>query len=196
MPPSAPETGGGGSGRPLYILDACSLLNLVASRRLPEIARGTPAAFIMPKQAANEVLYVRRGGSGPDADERELIDLADFEKRGLLTVASLESSSETACFISFAAQMDDGEAAACTLAVHRGGVLVSDERKARRIMSQAFPAIRLLTTSEVIKAWAEGTGIEASVLARLLIDVEERGNFRPGRHDPLESWWNAARSRV
>lgn len=192
MPHNMPEARRASSPRPVYVLDACSLLNLVASRRFPEIARGAPAVFIIPEQAAMEVLYVRRGGSGADADEREPVDVRNFQELGLLTVASLEAPTEFATFISFAAEMDDGEAAACALAVHRRGILVSDDRKARRIISQAFPGAPLLTSSEVIKAWAEQAGVKANALAHVLVDVEQRGNFRPSRHDPLESWWNSS----
>lgn len=195
MPPSVPEAAHGSSPRPLYVLDACSMLNLVASRRFPEIAGSTPADFFIPEQAAQEVLYVRRGGSGADADGREPVDLKGFQALGLFAVASL-APAELATFITFAAEMDDGEAAACAMALHRGGVLVSDDRKARRIIAQASPRTQLLTTSEVIKAWAERAGLEANALAHVLVDVEQRGNFRPSRHDPLEPWWNAARTGV
>lgn len=190
-----PEAGRGSSHRPLYVLDACSLLNLVASRKFPQIARSTTADFLIPEQAAMEVLYVRRGGSGADADERESVDVGGFQELGLLTVASLEAT-EVASFIAFAAEMDDGEAAACALAVHRRGILVSDDRKARRIITEASPGTQLLTSSEVIKAWAELAGLEANALAHVLIDVEQRGNFRPSRHEPLASWWNTARTHV
>ncbi|MDP2896280.1 MAG: hypothetical protein Q8Q12_06945 [bacterium] len=140
-----------------------------------------------------EIRYVRRGGGGADADEREAVNLSDFQEPGLLTVASLETPTEVASFIAFAAEMDDGEAAACALAVHSRGILVSDDRKARSVISQGSPGAQLLTTSEVIKAWADQSRLDPNALARVLIDVEERGNFRPSRHDPLESWWNTAR---
>ena len=181
---------------PLYVLDACSLLNLVASRRLPDTVRGTPAAFLIPEQAATEIRYVRRGGGGADADEREPVSLRDFEEVGRLVVVSLEAAAEVASFISFAAQMDDGEAASCAVVVNRGGTLVSDDRKARRIIREGFPSTPLLATSEVIKAWADASGLDPNALARVLTDVEERGNFRPGHNDPLAHWWNASRSRV
>ncbi len=54
----------------LYVFDACSLLNLIASRRSADIARGTPARFVTSEQAADEVRYVRRGGGGADASSR------------------------------------------------------------------------------------------------------------------------------
>lgn len=118
---------------------------------------------------------MHRGGNGADADEREPVDLRDFQELGLLTVAGLEASTELAGFITFAAEMDDGEAAACALAVHRRGILVSDDRKARRIISQAFPGTQLLTSSEVIKAWAEQAGLEDNALAQC---ADRRGAAR------------------
>jgi hypothetical protein len=33
-------------------------------------------------------------------------------------------------------------------------------------------------------------------LACLLRDVEERATFRPGRHDPLQGWWETTRSHL
>lgn len=180
----------------LYVLDACSLLNLLASRRFADIARGTPALLVIPDLAAVEIRFVRRGGTGADADEREPVDLGDFQADRLLVVANLDTSSELASFVAFAAQMDDGEAASCAIVVNRGGTLVTDDRKARCIMAQAFPATRLLATSEVIKAWADEARLGPNDLSHVLVDIEQRGNFRPGRNDPLEGWWNDARSLV
>ena len=185
-----------GPGPALHILDACSLLNLVASRRFMDIASAMPGSFLTSEQAAREVRYVRKGGGAPDAQEREAIDLEPFQRLGLLAVSNLKSPAEVATFIDFATEMSDGEAAACALAVHRGGVLVTDDRKARRVVSQRFPGTLLSTTSELIKAWADQAGLDAPEIARVLLDVEQRGNFRPGRHDPLESWWNEARNQL
>ncbi len=179
----------------LYVFDACSLLNLIASRRFADIAGGTPAKFIVSEQASFEVQYVRRGGNGDDANEREAIDLRVLEEQGLLSVARLESPAELATFVDFAREMDDGEAAACALTVHRSGVLVTVGRKARRVFSQRFPASPLLTTAQVIKEWVDYASIEECQIARLLLDVEERARFRPNQSDPLGAWWNSIRSQ-
>jgi len=32
----------------------------------------------------------------------------------------------------------------------------------------------------------------ASELQRVLLDVQERARFVPGRYDPLQGWWEAA----
>ena len=179
----------------LFMLDACSLLNLIASRRFAQIARNSEAQFAIAEPAAAEVRFVRCGGTGPDALEREAVNLADLELSGLLVIHRLETSEERAAFVAFAREVDDGEAACCALTIHRGGILVTDDRKARRVLAQRSPPTSLLTTSEVIKSWADRVELARQDLARVLLDVEERGSFRPGRHDPLASWWETMRRR-
>lgn len=179
----------------LYVFDACSLLDLVASRRFADIARETPARFVTSDITATEVRYVRRGGNGSDAREREAINLRTFQDAGHLTVLRLTTPVELTTFVDLARELDDGEAAAGALAVHQHGTLVTDDRLARRILGTRYPGVRLLTTSEVIKAWADGNGLDVRELAGLLRDVEERGRFRPGHHDPLCAWWDSIRSQ-
>ena len=175
------------------ILDACSLLNLVASRRFAEIARDRPMGFVISAQVASEVEYVRRGGRDLDANDRDQIDLQTLEESGSLRIVQLAPGEEISTFVAFAREMDDGEAASCALAVHRGGRLISDDRKARRMLAQRSPTTPLLATSEVIKAWAEQVRLPAADLVQVLRDVEERAGFRPGRHDPLADWWGSTR---
>ena len=151
--------------------------------------------FITVEQVAQEVRYVRRGGCGPDAAEREAVDLHIYRSSGLLSVVALESPVELATFVDFALQVDDGEAAACALAIHRGGILISDDRKARRVLSQRSPQTPSLTTAEVLNDWVDRTGLKSDDVARLLRDIEERATFRPRRQDPLGTWWESYRVR-
>jgi hypothetical protein len=168
----------------LYVLDACSLLNLVASRRFREIARATAATFAVSEQAAREIHYVRRGGGGADANELEAIDLKALQDSAVLSVVSVDTPAELATFVGFALEMDDGEAASAALAVHRRGTLVTGDRKARRVLGRRSRNTPVLTTTQVIKSWAEETAPDPRDLAHLLRDVEGRARFRPGRHDP------------
>jgi len=178
---------------PELALDACSLLNLVATGRFGEIAQALPALFIAERRAAGEIRYIRRGGSGPDAFERDPIDLGTLETAGFLTIHDLATPEELADFVAFAAEMDDGEAATGALARSRGAVLVSDDRKARQVFSAPSLRLNLRTTSEIIKAWADRRGPDPADLARVLLDVETRARFRPARSDPLFQWWESAR---
>lgn len=91
---------------------------------------------------------------------------------------------------------DDGEAACCALALERRGTLITDDRRARRVMELAAPETRVLTTSAIIKDWSDRVHLATDALARLLLDIEERASFQPGRRDPLQSWWTAIRAEL
>jgi hypothetical protein len=95
--------------------------------------------------------------------------------------------------VAFAVEMDDGEAATGALAISRGAIVVSDDRKARRIFGTRHPLLPLRTTSEIVEAWADRTNPSADELAGVLRDIETRARFRPGPSDPLLAWWSRAR---
>ena len=65
-PAEVPET---------IVLDACLIINLYATRRFEEILSELPYRFaVSDKVFVDEMLYVRRGGSGEDALEHDPID--------------------------------------------------------------------------------------------------------------------------
>jgi hypothetical protein len=66
---------------------------------------------------------VFRGGDGPDATEREPIDLGPLEKMGLITTLAADSEDETLTYIDLTLEMDDGEAMTGAIASHRGVVV-------------------------------------------------------------------------
>jgi hypothetical protein len=85
---------------------------------MAEILEALSCQFGIARHVANEAMYV---GSSSDADEdREPVDLDPMIRAGLLTVLDLGSPAEFSGFVGFAAELDDGEAATCALAVHRG----------------------------------------------------------------------------
>lgn len=174
------------------LLDACCVLNLYATGQMDAILRALPEHFAIADRVASEALYIRRGGSGEDADERIPVDFGPLVEQGLLEVLRVETEEEAASFVDFAAQLDDGEAMTCALALHRGGVVGSDDRKARRVCGAQSPPLDTRSTPAMIKAWADSERIAGADLRRVLIDIRERARFAPGRHDPLLAWWDAA----
>jgi hypothetical protein len=175
----------------LVLLDACCLLNLYATRQIEEILRTIPARFAVAERAAAEALYVLHGGSGDDANDREPVDLQPLITAGLLEILQPETEGELASFVNFAAELDDGEAMTCALAVHRSAAVATDDRKALRILQAGAPQVSMHTTTDLIKSWADSRQITGSPLKKVLIDVQERACFAPGKHDPLQAWWDA-----
>jgi len=172
----------------VLLLDACCLLNIYASDRLDTIAEALSCSFMISEAVGREALYIRRGGSAEDANDREAINLTALENRGVLSITALDEE-ELVTFLSFASQMDDGEAATCALAFHRSLPLATDDRKARRLLQGQAPHLHLYSTLEILKIWADHHQVDPTTLAQVLIAVRDRGNFLPPKADLLREWW-------
>lgn len=177
---------------PRLLLDACSLLNVYATRRIHDILAALPESVGVVEAAAREILYVRRGGSGEDADERDPIDLTPLFANGMLQLLQVETNDEAASYVAFAAELDDGEAMTCALALHRGAAVATDDRKATRVLGARAPQVTIYTTAHLLKTWADTYGVSDSDLRAVLTAVRERARFVPPRWDPLQGWWLAA----
>ena len=180
------------SNLPLVPLDACCLLNLCATRQPENILRTLPLRAAVAEMAAGEVRFLRRGGAGPDANGRDAIDLQPLISSGLLTLLRLETDQEIATFVQFAADLDDGEAMTIALALRRGLAVATDDRKALKLLARYAPHLPTFTTAGLLHQWAGIQQPSLEELRRVLLDVQERARFAPGRHDPLQGWWQAA----
>lgn len=172
----------------VVLLDARSLLNLYASRHLGDILAAFPARFAVADRVMQESLYVRRGGDGEDADEREPVELAPFITQGLLCILSFETEQEMTAFLEFATQLDDGEAMSCALAYLHGYSVVTDDRKALRLLGRYASHVTCYGTLDVLQAWA-GEGMSDTVLRTILRAIRERASYFPGTNHPLYPWW-------
>ncbi|MGI8554362.1 MAG: hypothetical protein ACR2PL_26785 [Dehalococcoidia bacterium] len=173
------------------LLDTCCLLNLHATRRIEEIFRALNLVIAIVDRVSREAMYLRRGGGDEDADEHERIDLQPLIAKGFLRVLRLEVDEEFTSFVRFAADLDDGEAMTCAVAVHRGAMIATDDRKTLRILAGRAPHTEVYTTARLIKHWADAHSIVGPELKPVLLDIQERTHFFPGRHEPLREWWEA-----
>ena len=184
-------------GHQVALLDCCSLLNLYATRHLAEILGALRVRFAVAEAVVGEAGYVLHGwsraptvgGAGEDAAERELVDLQPLVRAGCLEVWRPESEAEYVSFVNFAAEVDDGEAVTCALALNRGAAVVTDDRKTLRVLARLAPRVAALTTSQVLRLWADSSRVDRAVLRSVLFDVQTRTRFTPGKHDPLVGWW-------
>lgn len=176
--------------RPL-ILDASCLLNLYAGGRLREIAQTFPQPLaVVDYVIQQEVLYIRRRSTAQDQEEREPVDIARLVSAGLLQVMTINCEAEAATFVDLAAEMDDGEALTCALAMHRQCDVATDDRKAQRILSARAPQVVVTSTLAIVKQWAERTDIAKAELRAVLVNIRFGANYYPGVRDPFYEWWN------
>lgn len=177
---------------PITLLDACAVVNLYATHRMDQILEVVDGSFAVVDVVEREAQYVFRGGKGEDAKERESIDLQPCVARGALTVIGATDEEELLTYINLTQELDDGEAMTAALAIHRGYTVVTDDRKAARVLARQTVPLR--TTLDLVRTWADHQAVSAEVLRVVLTDLRERGNYYPARSHPLRSWWDTALS--
>lgn len=177
------------AGNPWLLLDACCALNLYATDRMEEILGVVPHPCAIAQKVEEESLFVLRGGQGPDASDKVPVDFAPLYASGVLTVLTLEAA-ELVDYVNFAAEMDDGEAMTCAIALHRGGAVATDDRKARRVLTRDAPHLRLLSTLDLVHDWAFQQQIASVALRTVLMNIRDRATYIPAHSHALRAWWD------
>ena len=167
------------------LLDACCLINLCASGRLPDILGGLPDAWHVCTAVAGETLFVDEIVSGRVS--RSEVDLQPWFDRGLLRRCKLSTTDEISAFVQYAARLDDGEAMCLALGKCRSWTVGTDERKGRRIAAE--DGIAIVSTVEIVKSWAEVTSALADVVAEVVSKIGVLGRYRPRPNSPGVEWW-------
>ena len=173
----------------VLLLDASCLLNLYATGRIIEIAAVLPWQLAVTDYVMeHEALYVRTIGASGEQEETVPVDLSPLIDEGLLLVMWLETPSEQAGFVELAAVLDDGEAVTGAIAINRGHSVGIDDRKARRILGEKAPGMRLISTLDLIRWWAQSVTVQE--VGPVLRAMEHGARYVPGQQDPLYAWWH------
>lgn len=170
------------------VLDACVLLNLIASDRASEIFLAQQRRLLVGERAAKESFYLR---SADDPIERLPVELSALVDASILEIVSIDGENETDMFIEFAASLDDGEAESLAVAHVRGYSIATDDRKARRVFSAYHSGeIELLSTPELVHRWTEHCSIDEGEIQKTLESIHRKANYYPSPTDPYSIWWN------
>lgn len=176
--------------RQLLLLDACCLINLVATDHLQEILRALPHDCATSRLVVStEVISVGRPVAASAALEREVLAPSYLESLESLKILDFSNEGELASFIQFAARLDDGEASVCALAVAHGGAVATDDRKTLRLLEREHPQVAVVQTPELLYEWAELEGLRDQEMSQVLRSVYRRGRFYPRRDTPRFDWW-------
>ena len=173
--------------REVLLLDACSIIGLYASHHIEAILAVRACQICIADVVSQESNSVFRGGNGDDAQEREPIDLRKLAGAGAVSVISASDEDELLIYIDLLQELDDGESMTGAIAIHRGFGVVTDDRKALRVLTER--GVTCETTLDLIKGWAEETGVSRSKLQAVLLDVRQRARYLPHRTHPLRAWW-------
>lgn len=168
---------------PELLLDACVVINLLASGiALPEFAAALKTRFVVAEPASREALYLPSDGG----QERERVDIPALAAAGAIEIVELDVP-KLDHYVTFAAQVDDGEASTLAVAVHRGLGIATDDRKARRLASEQAPPVGVTSTAEILRRCEHAE--LADRLPEAIHRIERRATFRPRRDDPDFDWW-------
>lgn len=175
----------------LVFLDACCLINLFATGRVEEILEVLPYRFATSELVADEEVLAIRGATAPEGGlEREIVTPRRLSTPDLIAILPIASEREQAELVRFAADLDDGEASVCALAVVHGGAVATDDRKALRMLDQKERAVPVLQTPELLQEWA-GSGVADVAVREALTGVRVRGRFYPRGDAPAFAWWES-----
>ncbi len=177
---------------PIVLLDASCLLNFYATGRLRDIALALPfrlgaAEYVLEQEA----LYIWRPGPDREQEDRVKVDLSPLVEEGVILVLRLEHQEEEATFVDLAALVDDGEAISAALALNHGCGLATDDRKARRVVSEYAPSVSLMSTLGILKEWSERNLVKSPELRDVMLTMQRSASYIPSERDPLYGWWRA-----
>jgi hypothetical protein len=174
---------------PDAVIDACCVIDVWASGCPEAILQASGYRWFVPAAVLGEARYLHR--PSPDDPSRLVpvpLDLSPFLTAGLLTACDLEGEEESQQFVQLATLFrSDGEAACLAIAKSRGWTLATDDRKARREAGNL--GVPVVTTAELVKAWADAARADEAAVAQLLLDIQNYARFIPHKTMPLHSWW-------
>lgn len=174
---------------PAAVIDACCLIDLLASGHLADVLRAAGLDWHLPVAVKYEVQFVRQ----PDPTDssnivRVPVNLDPYLSAGDLQICQPDDEAETDAFIKYASQFrSDGEAMCLTLAELRHWTIATDDRKAIRVARQS--GLHVISCPELIKAWADAVQPTRAALAKVVMDIELFAQFRPNSSMPEHQWW-------
>ena len=171
------------------MIDACCLIDLLASGQAETILRATGHAWHLPGSVQAEVHYVRQHDpEKPGAYRNVPVDLTPFVSSGVLTPCQPDDPQEQARYVHYATLFrSDGEAMCLAMAECRGWTVATDDRRAILVAQKA--GLTVVSCPELIKAWADATRPDLAEVALVLKEIQTLAQFIPHPAMPLAAWW-------
>jgi len=169
----------------VLINDCSVLLNLLATDCLADIAQATGWQFAICPAVRDEVKKLRDVHTGEMAD----VDIAPLIASGLMQVLELSGEEEQTLYVEQSIVVDDGEAMSIALAASRHLELAIDDKQAANHTRRTFPELRLWSTPEILKQWAETSSVDPSILREAIPCIEIRARYFPPKSHALAAWW-------
>ena len=172
----------------LVINDASVLLNLLAAGCIAEIAQALDWQFAICTLVRDEIKKLR----DPLTGDMVAVDITSLVESGVIQILELSGEDEQALYVEQSIVVDDGEAMSIAIAASRELELAIDDRQARNHTGRTFPDLKLWTTPEIIKLWADIVRLSPQRLREVFVSIEVRARYSPPKSHPLFAWWEDA----
>lgn len=170
------------------VIDACCIINLLASRRAGELLSALGWSLVTPDLTRREVLYLEEP-PGPDGVRvRVKVDTSELEQSGQMEVLPI-SGEVLDAYVVCAEYLTDSDAATVALAGTLSLPLMSDDPKVRRVSRERFAGVPVWSTLAFLKAATDRLRLNQADLQRIAFDVRWRGRFLPPNGDPDREWF-------
>ncbi len=174
---------------PSLIFDASTLINLYATGRIREIAQAIPYQFMVSQYVLeHETLYIRVQEPGGGLLNQK-IELEHLIADDVLKLVDVRGAAEAETLVDLATELEDGEAHTAAIAINRGFMVATDDRKATSLLTQRWSNLRVLSTTQLVKTWSESAEVPKPELRAVFTAIESGARFVPGQSDPLFQWW-------
>lgn len=178
------------------VIDACCTLNLLATGREVEIAQSLRLLLLETPQVSREPLFLSTAPDEEGARGKEPTSTAALRVAGCLETRVLETEALIDAFVACAERIKDTDASCIALAGVLKIPLITDDRKERRVATDIFPSIELVSTLDLVHDAAASLRWNAGELVRVASNLRWRGNFSPPKRDPRADWYLALLERA
>jgi predicted nucleic acid-binding protein len=180
------------------ILDANSIISLYASRKMDRILTTIEeTAAVASYVYEHEALWVYGGSDLDENPVRDPVLLKEMIDAGLLTIVSIETEAEAEILVTLSAHSrsghsykGQGELVTAAMAIHRNWAVVTDDRRARRLIREYNENLQLIHTLELIKHWVDVTHPESETISAVLQSIRTGASYSPRKLNPLYEWWH------
>ena len=175
------------TGHDGLILDACCVINLHASGRLCHVLSAIDKKTFITELVYRQELLSIQSLDALCAKEQRLQTALD---KGLIEITDFTTETEQIDFIDYAAILrGDGEAATFAVAAGRNYAVATDDKKARNFVEQQLGHLRMVSTLELLKLWADTFAVHDRELRQVMINIRDNGPYTPPRAHLLYQWW-------
>jgi len=138
----------------MFVLDTSAVINLLGTAAAPRLLRGLAQPCLIEERVISELKYHPIPGKDL-VSELEQLQAAELLTRTRMSEAAYEVFVRLAA-VSGVGGLGIGESAAIAVAQELGGVVVLDDRKARKLVQSGFPALKIASSVRVFLGGAAG----------------------------------------